>query len=45
AEPFYDTIALVQRESGHLSPATRKFAQLAERTLMDKVAPRQSIVN
>ncbi len=37
AEPLYDTIALVQREASYLSPATRKFAQLAERTLLAKV--------
>lgn len=42
AEPFYDTIAIAQREAGHLSPATRRFAQLAQRTLLDKVASRQS---
>jgi DNA-binding transcriptional LysR family regulator len=38
AEPFYDTIALVQREGTYLSPATRKIAQLAEATLLAKVA-------
>lgn len=37
AEPFYDTIALVQREGAHLSPATRRLAELAERTLLTKV--------
>jgi DNA-binding transcriptional LysR family regulator len=36
-EPLYDTIALVQREAAYLSPATRKFAQLAERILLAKV--------
>ena len=39
AHPFYDTIALVQRETGQMSPATRKFAALAQRTLLEKVAP------
>lgn len=37
AEPLYDTIALVQRDAGYLSPATQKLAQLAERTLLAKV--------
>lgn len=37
AEPMYDTLALVQRETSYLSPATRKMAQLAERTLLAKV--------
>jgi DNA-binding transcriptional LysR family regulator len=37
AEPLYDTIALVQREGAELSPATRKLADLAERTLLAKV--------
>lgn len=37
AEPLYDTIALVQREAAYLSPATRKFAELAQRTLLAKV--------
>jgi DNA-binding transcriptional LysR family regulator len=37
AEPLYDTIALVQREGADLSPATRRFAELAEQTLLAKV--------
>lgn len=37
AEPFYDTIAVVQREGAYLSPATRRLAELAERTLLAKV--------
>jgi len=37
AEPLYDTIALVQREGAYLSPATRRLAELAERTLLAKV--------
>ena len=37
AEPLYDTIALVQREGAYLSPATRRLADLAERTLLAKV--------
>ncbi|MET4095396.1 LysR family transcriptional regulator [Arthrobacter sp. UYCu712] len=43
AEPLYDTIALVQRESSYLSPATRKIAELAERTLLAKVGPEQKV--
>ncbi len=42
AEPLYDTLALVQREDARLSPATRKFAQLAERMLLSRVSPRAS---
>ncbi|MFE1646657.1 LysR family transcriptional regulator [Microbacterium sp. P01] len=37
AEPLFDTIALVQREGAYLSPATRRLAELAERTLLAKV--------
>jgi DNA-binding transcriptional LysR family regulator len=37
ADPIYDTIALVQREGAYLSPATRRLAELAERTLLAKV--------
>ncbi|HEX5728518.1 LysR family transcriptional regulator [Microbacterium sp.] len=37
SDPFYDTIALVQREGAYLSPATKRLAELAERTLLDKV--------
>ena len=37
AEPVYDTIALVQREGAYLSPATRRLAELAERTLHAEV--------
>ncbi|MET3806366.1 DNA-binding transcriptional LysR family regulator [Nakamurella sp. UYEF19] len=36
AEPLYDTIALIQRVNAVLSPATREFARLAERTLMSR---------
>ena len=43
AEPLYDTIALIQREGAYLSPATRKMAQMAARTLLFKVAPGQAI--
>lgn len=43
AEPLYDTIALIQREGAFLSPATRKMAQMAARTLLSKVAPGQAI--
>lgn len=38
AEPLYDTVALVQRRGVSLSPATEKIAQLAEQTLLAKVA-------
>lgn len=38
AEPLYDTIALIQREGAHLSPATQKIAELAERTLLARVS-------
>lgn len=37
AEPCFDTIALVQREGAHLSPATRAIASLAERILLSKL--------
>ena len=43
AHPLYDIIALVQRETGQMSPATRKFAALAQRTLLEKVVPKQAI--
>ena len=43
AHPLYDIIALVQRETGQMSPATRKFAALARRTLLEKVVPKQAI--
>lgn len=33
AEPLYDTIALVQRDTAVLSPATREFARLAQQAL------------
>ncbi|TCP45086.1 DNA-binding transcriptional LysR family regulator [Tamaricihabitans halophyticus] len=34
AEPLYDTIALVQRESEVLSPASRELSRLAQRMLL-----------
>ena len=34
ADPLYDTIALIQRQNAVLSPATREFARLAQRTLI-----------
>ena len=37
AEPLYDTIALISREGAHLSPATQKIVQLAQRTLQTKM--------
>lgn len=43
AERLYDTIALIQREAAYLSPATRKMAQMAERTLLAKMAPAQNV--
>ena len=33
ADPLYDTIALVQRETAVLSPATKEFARLAQQAL------------
>lgn len=33
ADPLYDTIALVQRDTAVLSPATREFARLAQQAL------------
>ena len=32
-EPLYDTVALIQKESTMLSPATRELARLARETL------------
>jgi DNA-binding transcriptional LysR family regulator len=37
-EPLYDTLAIVQREATYLSPATRRIAELAERTLLARLA-------
>lgn len=34
-EPLYDTVALIQKESAVLSPATRELARLARETLSD----------
>jgi DNA-binding transcriptional LysR family regulator len=34
-EPLYDTVALIQKESAILSPATRELARLARATLTD----------
>ncbi len=39
AEPMYDTVALIWREGTYLSPATRRLADLAEHTLLTKLAP------
>ena len=36
AAPLYDTIALIKRENAVLSPATREFARLAQRSLMGR---------
>ena len=35
AEPLFDTIALVQRDSAVLSPATREIARVARQMLLD----------
>lgn len=37
AEPLYDTLALIQREEARLSPATQRFAELAEEMLMSRI--------
>lgn len=37
--PLFDTLAIVQREASYLSPATRKIAELAERTLLARLSP------
>jgi DNA-binding transcriptional LysR family regulator len=39
AEPLYDTIALVQRVNGLLSPGTRELAKLAQRMLIGARPP------
>lgn len=39
ADPLYDTIALVQRDTAVLSPATREFARLAQQALSRSSAP------
>ncbi len=44
AEPLYDTIALVQRANGVLSPATRELAVLAQRMLVGRRPPRDTTV-
>lgn len=36
ADPLYDTIALVMRHGGVLSPATREIARLAKRMLLER---------
>lgn len=36
AEPLYDTIALVRREGTHLSPATRRLAEMAQHLLRSR---------
>ena len=36
ADPLYDTVALVQRDNAVLSPATREFARLAQRSLTSR---------
>jgi DNA-binding transcriptional LysR family regulator len=36
AEPMYDTIALIKRQSAILSPATRELARFARRTLLGR---------
>lgn len=39
ADPLYDTIALVQRDTAVLSPATREFARLAQQALTGSGSP------
>lgn len=36
-DPIWDTVALIQRESAVLSPATREIARLAQDMLLDRV--------
>lgn len=36
SEPLYDIIALIQRKHGYLSPATRRFAALAEQAVLSQ---------
>ncbi|MDQ2847233.1 MAG: LysR family transcriptional regulator [Actinomycetota bacterium] len=47
AAPLYDTIALIKRENAVLSPATREFAQLAQRSLISRAQaiPRDRATN
>lgn len=42
ADPLYDTIALVQRDTAVLSPATREFARLAQQALTSSGSPAAS---
>ena len=42
ADPLYDTIALVQRDTAVLSPATREFARLAQQALTRSGTPAAS---
>lgn len=35
-EPLYDTVALIQKESAILSPATKELARLARETLASR---------
>ena len=35
SEPLYDTVALIQKESAILSPATKELARLARETIAD----------
>ena len=44
AEPLYDTIALVQRVNGLLSPGTRELAKLAQRMLIGARPPGATMI-
>jgi hypothetical protein len=43
SRPLLRAIDLVQRESVQVSPATRQFMALAQRTLLEKVSPKQAV--
>ena len=41
--PLLRAIDLVQRESVQVSPATRQLMALTQRTLLEKVSPKQAV--
>jgi hypothetical protein len=43
SRPLLKAIDLVQRESVQVSPATRQLMALAQRTLLEKVSPKQAV--
>ena len=43
SRPLLRAIDLVQRESVQVSPATRQLMALAQRTLLEKVSPKQAV--